>query len=100
MEPYVQWGFAGFCFVVFATMMTVGVWLIKQLLKILKDTNEVIAGNTAAIKSVHDTADTTRNLMSDIRDQLLQRPCLMPTSEDEERAQSREERLRQRHDDA
>lgn len=76
MEPYVQWGFAGFCFVIFAVLMFVIVWLVGKLLIILKETNAVIAGNTSAINAVHTTADETKILMSDIRDQLLQRPCL------------------------
>lgn len=77
MEPYVQWGFAGFCFVIFTVLMFVIVWLVGKLLTILKETNIVIAGNTSAISAVHSTADDTKNLMSDIRDQLLTRPCLM-----------------------
>ena len=78
MQPYVQWGFAGFCFVVFAVLMTVIVWLIRNLLAVLKETNKVVAGNTEAISSVHTTADETKRLMGDIRDQLLSRPCLLP----------------------
>jgi hypothetical protein len=77
MQPYVQFGFAGFCFVVFGVLVSVIVWLIKNLLKILKENNAVISGNTDAIKAVHTTADETKKLMGDIRDQLLTRPCMM-----------------------
>ena len=83
MAPYVQWGFAGFCFVVFSSLLGVIVWLIKHLLRILEKTNDVIAGNTNAIRAVHSTADSTRILMSDIRDQLLTRPCLMRPEKNE-----------------
>ena len=77
MAPFVQWGFAGFCFVLFASLMWVIVWLVKNLLTVLKESNRVIAGNTGAITAIHTTADETKTLMSGIRDQLLMRPCLM-----------------------
>lgn len=93
MAPYVQWGFAGFCFVVFFTLMSVIVWLIKQLLTALKESGKVISGNTAAICSVHNTADETKRLMSDIRDQLLTRPCLMNGVKHEELARKTAESL-------
>ena len=77
MAPYVQWGFAGFCFVVFATLTTINVWLMKNYIVVVKENNVVIQGNTTAINSIHITANETRHLMADIRDQLLTRPCLM-----------------------
>lgn len=82
MSPYVQAGFAGFCFVVFGTLIPLIVWLIKKLLDVIRESNKVIAGNTEAITSVRETANDTKWLMSDIRDQLLKRPCLMANEED------------------
>lgn len=65
-------------FVVFAHVLQgVNVWLVKQLLRVLKDNNRVIAGNSRAIEAVATIATDTRVLMQDIRDQLLQRPCLI-----------------------
>ena len=93
MHPYVQWGFAGFCFVIFASLLWVIVWLIKNLLKILRESNKVIQGNTEAIISVHVTAGETKKLMSDIRDQLLKRPCLMNDIKHEELARKTAESL-------
>ncbi|NQT38784.1 MAG: hypothetical protein HQ581_14915 [Planctomycetes bacterium] len=73
-SPVMQAGFAAFSVI----LLVIIVWLIKQLLKVLGDNNEVLAGNTAAIKAVVDSATDTKVLMKEIRDQLLQRPCLMP----------------------
>lgn len=84
MQPYIQWGFAGFCFVVFATLTTINVWLMKNYITVVGDSNTVIQGNTAAISSIHITADETRHLMSDVRDQLLSRPCLMDSARQRE----------------
>ncbi len=73
-SPLIQGGFAVFALL----LLGINVWLVKQLLRVLKDNNRVIAGNSRAIESVATIATDTRMLMKDIRDQLLQRPCLMP----------------------
>jgi hypothetical protein len=86
MAPYVQWGFAGFCFVVFATLTTINVWLMKNYIAVVRENNKVISGNTAAITTISETAACTKHLMSDIRDQLLQRPCLMDSMRKQELA--------------
>ena len=88
MAPYVQWGFAGFCFVVFVTLTTINVWLMKNYITVVKENNVVIAGNTAAITAVHNTADATKVLMGDIRDQLLSRPCMMGHKQQQEMAKT------------
>jgi F0F1-type ATP synthase membrane subunit b/b' len=72
-SPLIQGGFAVFALL----LLAINVWLVKQLLRVLKDNNRVIAGNSRAIESVAAVATDTRGLMKDIRDQLLQRPCLM-----------------------
>ncbi len=72
-SPLIQGGFAVFALL----LLGINVWLVKQLLRVLKDNNRVIAGNSRAIESVALIATDTRMLMKDIRDQLLQRPCLM-----------------------
>ena len=71
--PYIQLGFAGFAFL----LVFVIVWLIRRLLAILDKTNQIIAGNTEAINRVHEATHDVKLLMSDIRDQLFQRPCLL-----------------------
>ncbi len=72
-SPLIQGGFAVFALL----LLGVNVWLVKQLLRVLKDNNRVIAGNTRAIESVATIASDTRHLMQEIRDELLKRPCLM-----------------------
>jgi len=72
-SPLIQGGFAVFALL----LLGVNVWLVKQLLKVLKDNSQVIAGNTRAIESVATIASDTRELMQQLRDELLKRPCLM-----------------------
>ena len=72
-SPLIQGGFAVFALL----LLGINVWLVKQLLRVLKDNNRVIAGNSRAIEAVAMIATDTKILMQDIRDQLLQRPCLM-----------------------
>jgi cell division protein FtsB len=72
-SPLIQGGFAVFALL----LLGINFWLVKQLLRVLKDNNRVIAGNSRAIESVAAIATDTKALMQDIRDQLLRRPCLM-----------------------
>ncbi len=74
----IQGGFAVFALL----LLGINFWLVKQLLRVLKDNNRVIAGNSRAIESVATIAADTKILMQDIRDQLLQRPCLMQEEDD------------------
>lgn len=73
-SPLIQGGFAVFALL----LLGVNVWLVKQLLKVLKDNSQVIAGNTRAIESVATISSDTRELMQEIRDELFKRPCLLP----------------------
>jgi len=81
-SPLIQGGFAVFALL----LLGVNVWLVKQLLKVLKDNSQVIAGNTRAIESVATIASDTRELMQQLRDELLKRPCLMDGYGQEEEA--------------
>ena len=72
-SPLIQGGFAVFALL----LLGVNVWLVKQLLKVLKDNSQVIAGNTRAIESVARSASDTKGLMQQLRDELLKRPCLL-----------------------
>ena len=48
MSPLLQYGFAGFSIVLLGVL----VWLIRELLSVLKENNRVIAENTQAIIAV------------------------------------------------
>lgn len=76
-SPVIQYGFAGFS--VLLLMMIV--WLVKQLLRVLQETNEIIRRNTEALNSMNATAMRSRELMDSIHDCLLARPCLMDEEE-------------------
>ena len=78
-SPLIQGGFAVFALL----LLAVNVWLVKQLLRVLKDNSQVIAGNTRAIESVATIASDTKGLMQEIRDELLKRPCLLPEEPEE-----------------
>lgn len=77
MTAGIQWGFAWFAGIVFISLTSIIVWLIRQLLAVLKENNHIVAGNTEAIGKVHETADEQKRLLGDIRDQLLSRPCML-----------------------
>jgi F0F1-type ATP synthase membrane subunit b/b' len=79
-SPLIQGGFAVFALL----LLGINVWLVKQLLKVLKDNSQVIAGNTRAIESVATIASDTKGLMQELRDELWKRPCLLDGREYEE----------------
>lgn len=72
LTPIFQYGFAGFC----GILLGILVWLIRELLKVLKENNSVIAANTAAIASVDKNARSAFDLTVIIKDELLKRPCI------------------------
>ena len=77
--PVIQGGFAVFALV----LLGVNVWLVKQLLRVLRETTIVVAGNTRAIEAVAKNDSVTHALLQDLRDQLLQRPCLRACQQSE-----------------
>ena len=72
-SPLIQGGFAIFSLM----LLGVVVWLVKQLLKVLRDNSKVIEQNTEAFTVLSTTSQKTEELMQDIHDQLLARPCLL-----------------------
>lgn len=72
MSPLLQYGFAGFSII----LLCILVWLINKLLKVLKDTNEVIAKNTMAIKQVDKDTAEAKDVAIECKDLLLSRPCI------------------------
>lgn len=78
MTPLLQYGFAGFSLILLAVL----VWLIRELLIVLKANNKVIAENTQAIKSVDKNTTNTFGIMVEIKDELLKRPCIAKFSQE------------------
>lgn len=78
MGPLIQYGFAGFSLILLAVL----VWLIRELLTVLKANNKVIAENTQAIKSVDENTKDTFGIMVEIKDELLKRPCIAKFSQE------------------
>ncbi|HBG77487.1 MAG TPA: hypothetical protein DDW84_01375 [Phycisphaerales bacterium] len=72
MTPLIQLGFAGLCIILLGIL----VWVIRELIKVLKETNAVIAGNTQAIQSVDKNAKDALDVSIELKNDLLQRPCI------------------------
>ena len=70
MSPLIQYGFAGFSLILLGVL----IWLIRELLGVLKENNKVISENTAAIRMVDKNTTDSFKIMVEIKDQLLQRP--------------------------
>jgi len=72
MSPIMQWGFAGFS----GILLSILVWLIRELLKVLKENNRIIASNTEAINRVGGSADETFRVVDGLKNELYRRPCI------------------------
>ena len=73
LHPLLQYGFAGFALLQFS----VGVWLFLRALQVLTDLQSVNAQNTSAIATLDATARHQQQLLAQIKDHLLARPCLL-----------------------
>jgi len=78
-NPAIQWGFAGFCLI----LLGIVVWMVKNLQiaygenrKLLAETVKVIADNTQAIKAVDQGQSDSKNVLIELKTELLRRPCL------------------------
>ena len=76
----VQGGFAGFCIL----LLGFCVWLIRNILKLSRDTQEVVRANTEAITKQIDClervthhSEDARNEVKRLRFLLESRPCLL-----------------------
>jgi len=72
MTPIMQYGFAGFSVILLGIL----IWLVRELLKVLKENNKVIATNTAAIVQVDEHAKNTLAVSIECKNELLKRPCI------------------------
>ena len=48
----------------------------EQLIEVINNNNQVINGNTEAIKAVCKHSEDMQNKLGDVRDRLLKRPCM------------------------
>ena len=79
-SPMMQFGFAGIVLILLAIV----VWLIKQLLAVIKTNNMVIdrnsqalVDNTHAVGKVDSNVTTQAEVLRQVNDKLLARPCLI-----------------------
>lgn len=72
LDPYIQAGFAGLCFVLIGVIC----WLMRQVIDVLRATNGVIDKNTATIDKLASSTSRVERTLADMRDELLKRPCL------------------------
>jgi hypothetical protein len=72
MTPVIQYGFAGMC----AVLLCIIVWLMKNLMKLLEKSNQVISANTAAICQVDSHTVESLKLLRQTYDKIIARPCI------------------------
>ncbi len=72
LDPIVQCGFAGMC----AILLAIVVWLISQLLSVIKENNKVIAKNNELVSGVITQLGRQEEQHAVISRHLAERPCL------------------------
>ena len=72
LQPVIEYGFLGFS----AVLLAVVIWLIKQLLIVMKANNTIVAQNTAAMKTLTATVSDLMILNRSLHDKLISRPCI------------------------
>ncbi|MGA1979467.1 MAG: hypothetical protein ABSG99_02725 [Sedimentisphaerales bacterium] len=72
MTPIIQYGFAGFSVI----LLIIIIWLIRELLKVIRENNKVIAANTVAIAAVDKHSSDALDIIIELKDELLKRPCI------------------------
>jgi hypothetical protein len=72
MAPIIQWGFAGLS----GILLGILVWLIRELLGVLKETNMVIATNTHTIQEVERSSMMVKDVVDAMKDEMNKRPCI------------------------
>lgn len=79
VEPFIQWGFAGFAFLLLAVV----VWLIKQVLHVLAENTRAMVRHAeisvevkGAMRGVTESMDRHNEVVADLRTELIKRPCL------------------------
>ncbi len=77
LDPIIQYGFAGMC----AVLLVIIVWLIRNLMKLLEKTNEIISANTQAICQVDKHSIEALKILRETHDKIIARPCIAKREE-------------------
>ena len=67
-----QAGFAGFAILLLAILF----WLIKQLLRLQKDTNQIINEHNKQAVLIHETQNSIVQTLTKLYEKLISRPCI------------------------
>jgi len=70
--PLIQYGFAGFAFI----LLVVLIWCIKRLLDQSKDLAVIIDKNTTAINDLRLEVREDRSAMQALMGEIIRRPCI------------------------
>lgn len=71
-EPVIQMGFAGFSVILLAILF----WVVRRLVCVLEQTNQVITQNTETIRNMLALTDDVYAEIRSLHDKLISRPCI------------------------
>jgi hypothetical protein len=71
-KPVAQLGFAGFALI----LLVIVVWQFRELIKLLKENNQVIARMTDTMNLTQEKLRESVDLQVAVKDKLLARPCI------------------------
>ena len=71
-RPIMQLGFAGFALI----LLVIVVWQFRELIKLLKENNLVIARMTDTINLTQEKLRESLDVQIELRNKLLARPCI------------------------
>ena len=76
LDPIVQHGFLGLC----GLQLAVGVWLVRRLVDMAQTMTHAACQQAEAVRGLDRRLGDIAELLGDVRDRLLLRPCLTPKS--------------------
>jgi hypothetical protein len=76
LTPILQYGFAGFSLL----LLGVIVWLVRQLINVLRANNRALDRLTAALVTVTRDTNETRGEVRELREELMKRTCMVTMS--------------------
>lgn len=72
MSPGLQYG----AFSISAMLIGVIIWQFRELLGVMRDNQKVIDANSRVIEQALKSNESTQEMVRDIRDRLMERPCI------------------------